>query len=189
MKCGSFFQVVKEVKVIVPFKRLKASCLLGKAYKIRMVTVSMVFFSSVAHIKQCSVYCLNFKILFTVILVCFFSLLWPEIHHVHHCLCRCASYLFHLLCLSWFLSVNIYKIVKYDRWSQTPCPFLCAFFTWHMAIKTHILCCVSLRAHFHVVGMLWFMFLTPTNQACPLLFVLLLCLFLSLWPLQLYFIP
>ena len=58
--------------MIVPFKRLKASCLLGKAYKIRMVTVSMVFFSSVAHIKQCSAYCLNFKILFTVILVFFF---------------------------------------------------------------------------------------------------------------------
>ena len=35
------------------------------------------------------------------------------------------------------------------------------------------------RAHFHVVGMLRFMSLTYTNRACPLLFVLFLCLFLS----------
>ena len=31
--------------------------------------------------------------------------------------------------------------------------------------------------------------LTQTNRACPLLFILFLRLFLSLWPFQLYFIP
>ena len=31
--------------------------------------------------------------------------------------------------------------------------------------------------------------LTWTNRSCPLLFILSLCLFLSLWPFQLYFIP
>ena len=45
------------------------------------------------------------------------------------------------------------------------------------------------RAHLHVVGMLPFMFLTETNRACPLLFILFLCLFLSLWPFRVYFIP
>ena len=34
--------------------------------------------------------------------------------------------------------------------------------------------------HFHVVGMSRFMFWTWTNRACPLLFILFLCLFLSL---------
>ena len=66
----------------------------------------------------------------------------------------------------------------------------------------------SPRAHLHVVGMLRFMSLrltdtnqpvvwfnarssheVQTNRACPLLFILFLCLFLSLWPFQLYFIP
>ena len=32
------------------------------------------------------------------------------------------------------------------------------------------------------------LFLTQTNRACPLLFILFLCLFLSLWPFQLYYI-
>ena len=45
------------------------------------------------------------------------------------------------------------------------------------------------RAHLHVVGMLRFMPLTWTNLACPLLFILFLCLFLSLWPFHQYFIP
>ena len=31
--------------------------------------------------------------------------------------------------------------------------------------------------------------LTQTNRACPLLFILFLCLFLSFCPFQLYFIP
>ena len=31
--------------------------------------------------------------------------------------------------------------------------------------------------------------LTKPTRACPLLFILFLCLFLSLWPFQLYFIP
>ena len=31
--------------------------------------------------------------------------------------------------------------------------------------------------------------LTQTNRACPLLFILVLCLFLSFCPFQLYFIP
>ena len=47
----------------------------------------------------------------------------------------------------------------------------------------------SPRTHLHVVGMLRLMFLTWTSRACPLLFILFLCLFLSLWPFQLYFIP
>ena len=50
-------------------------------------------------------------------------------------------------------------------------------------------CTVSPRAHLHVVWMLWFMFLTETNRACPLLFILFSCLVLSLWPFQLCFIP
>ena len=45
------------------------------------------------------------------------------------------------------------------------------------------------RAHLHTVGMLQFMSLTHTNQACPLLFILFLCLLPSLWPFQLYFLP
>ena len=48
---------------------------------------------------------------------------------------------------------------------------------------------LSPGAHLHVVGILQFMFLTYTNRACPLLFNLFLCLFLSLWPFHLYFIP
>ena len=40
-------------------------------------------------------------------------------------------------------------------------------------------CEKSLRAHLYVVGMLWFMFLTETKRACPLLFILFLCLLLS----------
>ena len=39
-----------------------------------------------------------------------------------------------------------------------------------------------------VVGVLRFVF-DITNRACPLLFIVFLCLFLSLWPFQLYFIP
>ena len=45
------------------------------------------------------------------------------------------------------------------------------------------------RAHLHVVGMLWSMILTKTHRACPLLFIPFECLFLSLQPFQLYFIP
>ena len=52
----------------------------------------------------------------------------------------------------------------------------------------HCYTSLSLLAHIHVVGMFQFMFLTQTNWACPLLFSLFLCLFLSLWPFQLYFI-
>ena len=40
----------------------------------------------------------------------------------------------------------------------------------------------SPRADLHVVGMLRFMFLTWTNRAGPLLFILFFCLFLSSWP-------
>ena len=42
----------------------------------------------------------------------------------------------------------------------------------------------SPRAHLYVVGML-----RQTNRVCPLLFILFSCIFLSLWPFQLYFIP
>ena len=42
---------------------------------------------------------------------------------------------------------------------------------------------MSLQVHLPVVEMLWFMFLTS------LLFILFLCLFLSEWSFQLYFIP
>ena len=47
---------------------------------------------------------------------------------------------------------------------------------------------MSPRAHLHVVGMLRFMS-DITNRAYRLLFILFLCLFLSLWPFRLYFIP
>ena len=47
----------------------------------------------------------------------------------------------------------------------------------------------SPRVHLHVMGMLRFMSMTKTSRACPLLFILFLCLFLSLCPFQLYFIP
>ena len=46
----------------------------------------------------------------------------------------------------------------------------------------------SPRAHL-LVGMLRFLYLTQTNRACPLLFILFLCLFLSSWPFRLCFIP
>ena len=58
-----------------------------------------------------------------------------------------------------------------------PCAHFCLYTVW------------SPRAHLQVVGMLRFMSLTQTNRACPRFFLLFLCLFLSLWPLQLYFIP
>ena len=41
---------------------------------------------------------------------------------------------------------------------------------------------LSPLAHLHVVGMLRFMFLTKSNRACPLLFNVFLCLFLSYGP-------
>ena len=44
-------------------------------------------------------------------------------------------------------------------------------------------------AHLHLVGTLRFMSSTFINRACPLLFIPFLCLFLSLWPFLLYFIP
>ena len=49
----------------------------------------------------------------------------------------------------------------------------------------------SPRAHLLVVGMLRFLFLTETNRACPLLFILFLYLFLLYGPSNciLYFIP
>ena len=47
----------------------------------------------------------------------------------------------------------------------------------------------SPRAHLHVVGMLGFTLKTYTNWTSPLLFILFLCLFLSLWHFELYFIP
>ena len=59
----------------------------------------------------------------------------------------------------------------------------------HIHIFKLIILSGSQRAHFHVLGMLPFTFLTLTNQACTLLFIQFLCLFLSLWPFQLYFIP
>ena len=37
-------------------------------------------------------------------------------------------------------------------------------------------------AHLHVVGILWFMSKPQTNRACPFLFILFLCLFLSYDP-------
>ena len=49
----------------------------------------------------------------------------------------------------------------------------------------------SPRAHLHMVGMLWFVSLTLTYQACPLLLLCSCVKFMSLWlsPVQLYFIP
>ena len=49
--------------------------------------------------------------------------------------------------------------------------------------------CSFLQAPPQVVRMLQFMSLAKTNQVCLLLFNLFLCLFLPLWPFQLYFIP
>ena len=54
--------------------------------------------------------------------------------------------------------------------------------------ELHCSCGWSPRAHVHVVGMLRFLSLTWTILACPLLFIPFLCLFLSLWPFQRYFI-
>ena len=59
------------------------------------------------------------------------------------------------------------------------CLFVCVLLT---------VSCVP-QAHLHVVGMLRFMPMTWTNRACPLLFILFFCLFLSLRPFQLYFMP
>ena len=47
----------------------------------------------------------------------------------------------------------------------------------------------SPRAHLRVVGMFRVMSKTSVNRACPLLLILFLHLFLSLWPCQLYLIP
>ena len=56
-------------------------------------------------------------------------------------------------------------------------------------VFTVILSLKSTRVHLHVVGMLQSMSKTKTNRACPFRFILFLCLFLSLWPFHLYFIP
>ena len=42
---------------------------------------------------------------------------------------------------------------------------------------------LAVWVHLHVVGMLRFMFLPETKRACPLLFILFLCLFIWLIPL------
>ena len=65
-------------------------------------------------------------------------------------------------------------------------------------ISLYVICCLKHRdteplsgspwSHLHVVGMLRFM--SAINQpSLPTPFILFLCLFLSLWPFQLYFIP
>ena len=58
-----------------------------------------------------------------------------------------------------------------------------------LLIRHKILSDGSPRARLRVVGMLRLMSKTQTNRACPLLFSLFLCLFLSLWRFQLYLIP
>ena len=90
--------------------------------------------------------------------------------------------------------------VKYDP--ATGGHFLNFFFSWTRCSKMHydhsinyklatvlnsfrqlfdnVLSCLSPRAHLHMIGMLRFMFSTETNRACPLLFILILRLFLSL---------
>ena len=54
--------------------------------------------------------------------------------------------------------------------------------SWRISFPRKFPSLQSPRAHLHVVGMLRFMSMTKTNRACPLLFILFLCLFLSLWP-------
>ena len=68
---------------------------------------------------------------------------------------------------------------------KKPCSLLSS---WCTSMTYSLSSIQSLWAHHHVVG-LQFMFLAWTSQACPLLFILFLCLFLSLWPFPLYFFP
>ena len=77
------------------------------------------------------------------------------------------------------------------RWLQG---LLCVSGLWTLDYFLHRLFVVTFiflsspLVHLHLVWMLWFMSKTKTNRACPLLFILFLCLFLYLWPFQLYFI-
>ena len=88
--------------------------------------------------------------------------------------------------------------------------FVCFVFVWFLVSFASRYMCISIymsvdasvydcecmtsikssqRAHLLVVEMLRFMSLTKSSLACPLLFILFLCLLLSLWPFQLYFSP
>ena len=63
---------------------------------------------------------------------------------------------------------------------------------WLHTSGDKVLSAQSPQANLHWVGRLWFMSLTYTNRACPLawsFFLLFPCLFLCLWPFQLYLIP
>ena len=64
-----------------------------------------------------------------------------------------------------------------------PCVRTYKMFTFHFSKWAEL--SGSPRAHLHVVGILRLMFLTQTNRVCPLLFILFLCLFVSLWPFRL----
>ena len=65
--------------------------------------------------------------------------------------------------------------------------------TYNTGLRTarHLnsLCQSSMPANLLVVGLLRFLFLDINQPSLPTLFILFLCLFLTLWPFQLYFIP
>ena len=81
-----------------------------------------------------------------------------------------------------FYSVKDHCVLRWD-----------GSFGWSVHFTVMVCFVRSPRAHLHMVGMLRFMSLTKTknktNRACPILSSLFLCLFPSLWPFQLYFIP
>ena len=89
---------------------------------------------------------------------------WISIH--------CIGFLY-LSTVSFLFVASLAKVITF-----TFSPFLISQFSL-----------LSPRARLHVMGILRFMSKTRTGRACSLLFVLFLCLFLSLSPFQLYFIP
>ena len=82
------------------------------------------------------------------------------------------------------LLIDIFSFLNPSPFTRFPYASLSVDFLlfWRISFPRKFLSLQSPRAHLHVVGMLRFMSMTKTNRACPLLFILFLCLFLSLWP-------
>ena len=94
--------------------------------------------------------------------------------------CFAYTVVWHLLCVVYVYNCTVLNIcfcvcVQFDS-----VDYLCVQFCWLLLFPW---------AHLLMVGMLRFMSQTYINWACPLFFILFLCLFLSLWSFQLYFIP
>ena len=94
-------------------------------------------------------------------------------------------YSWYIVMLAWFQILRSCKVVRNQGLKRLQT--VNHVWYWHVDVVKHFHVCPS-QLSFYVVGMLQFMFLTETNRACPLLFILFLCLCPSLCLFQLYFI-